>query len=320
MRWRFGALLLVCATAGCSSSAQLLKDGDPHVCAASDVKEQLFAILKENAGSPISATDEREFGLNHQTWLDKIDLSIDNITSTNVDKSNQQITCNATVHGSSNFVEQKTSASVDYKVVSDFSSGKIVVSSDVSNAYAIFYSLMRSISQADLAGPLKKRADDAKIRNDAITAAQRAKDDAFNRANPNSALTQPNEIMSNTAQQKPAEMQMPCKVEGHQSEKGCILVYKYLSGDNPGMQHLEIDPMLARALQGKVNGFSVIYEVQMIPGGLNSDGSASVEFGGHWVSSDVSSNKPTFFWVTTRDSGKSWSRPMTTDMSGALTD
>ncbi|GBQ72764.1 hypothetical protein AA0521_2187 [Komagataeibacter intermedius NRIC 0521] len=136
--------------ASCSkSSVQLLKDGDPEVCTKTDVTDQLFEIIKDHANFPQNNGFVKDYEKARQKWISKVTFSISQITSKNVDKPNQQITCNGLVHMSASEIGQQD-ASVDYLIKSDLSNGKAIVEADLSNASYPIAFLLEKIGSPDL--------------------------------------------------------------------------------------------------------------------------------------------------------------------------
>lgn len=181
MPLRFGMLVAALMVASCSNSAQQLQSGDPHVCANTDVTEQLFNIIKQHVNNPISDSDAREFNVDPKSWLKKVIISIDNVNSTNVDKDNQKIDCNAVVHFTADGTDGEQNSEVNYRVSPDLSSDKIVVSADTSKSIAGISNIIALIAKPDIEKPLKERADAANARNEAIMAAENARGEAWRR-------------------------------------------------------------------------------------------------------------------------------------------
>lgn len=128
MRYRIAALALLAGLAACGqNAAQLARNADPKVCAASDTTQTLFEILKEHSGiglGPINNT-----GVTGKELLDEITLTASEITSKKVDKDAQTVDCNATVHAVGKIASANVDQNVDYEVKPDLSDNtKIIVS------------------------------------------------------------------------------------------------------------------------------------------------------------------------------------------------
>ena len=113
-----------------------------------------------------------------------------------------------------------------------------------------------------------------------------------------------------------AQVQTPCHDAGHIQDKACVMVHRFVSGSNPTVQ-LELDTHVMQKLKGQKT-FSVIYAYQVKKNRFNGNVSALVSHGKKFIMSDIYVNRPTLFWVSTRDGGKTWSKPMTTDMSDVI--
>lgn len=162
MRLTTAILCSALLVAGCSkSSEQLLKDGDPKVCAKSDVTNQLFAIIKQNASSPPSDGAIQDYDSLAKQWMEAISLSVYDVTSKEVDAPNRKITCNADVHIRADGVNQQQNQNVDYKVSTDLSDGNIIVEVDTSNIRYMLNQLLVAISEKDF-----KKAQDQKAYDD----------------------------------------------------------------------------------------------------------------------------------------------------------
>lgn len=143
-------LCVALLTVSCSkSSVQLLKDGDPKVCAKSDVTTQVFEIIKDHASFPQNNGFVKNYEKLTQQWISKVDFSINQITSKSVDAPNEQITCNAIIHLDASGIGQKD-VSVDYVVKADLSRGQPIVEADLSNISYPLSGFLDEIGSPDL--------------------------------------------------------------------------------------------------------------------------------------------------------------------------
>ena len=150
MKLKIPVLCAALMLAGCSkSSVQLLKDGDPEVCTKTDVTNQLFEIIKDHADFPQNNGFVEDYEKERQKWISKVNFSISQVTSKNVDKPNQRITCNGLVHMSASDFGQQD-ASVDYLVKSNLSNGTAIVEADLSSASGRIAYLLDKIGSPDL--------------------------------------------------------------------------------------------------------------------------------------------------------------------------
>ncbi len=149
------SLLLLCS---CSdSSSDLLAAGDPHVCTAADVQEQLFAIVKQNATLPLGGNRVRNYEEVSAKWLSALKLKIDQVTSSNIDKDNRKLQCSARLIANADGVNGERTAPISYEVGIDLSQNdKIMVSASVAEAAPIVSGLV-----AILAAPLVRRTEAA---------------------------------------------------------------------------------------------------------------------------------------------------------------
>lgn len=309
MSRRFKAVALAFLVTGCSNSASLLKAGDPHVCAQSDVTKQLFAILKQHTANPISDADAAAFGVNPESWLDKISLAIDGVTSTSVDKDNQKVDCNGTVHFTASGVDKETTASVNYEVSSDLSTGKIVVSADTSNSTIGISQMIALVAQPDIEKPLREKADAEKARNDAIMAAENKRGEEFQLQREINDVYAP--LTDPFSREAPVPSRLlpeaPCREEEHSGEQACIVIQKYIpQSDFARPTHLELSYAATQTLVGKYNNISLIYDFQKAPGYGNY--SPELSFGDESGAPKFAvQNTVTRAWISTRDGGKTWS-------------
>lgn len=128
MRYRIVALTLLAGLAACGqNAAQLARNADPKVCAASGTTQTLFEILKEHSGVGLGPINDT--GVTGKELLDEITLTASEITSKKVDKDAQTVDCNATVHAAGKIASASADQSVDYEVKPDLSDNrKIIVS------------------------------------------------------------------------------------------------------------------------------------------------------------------------------------------------
>jgi hypothetical protein len=282
-------------TAGCSNSIGMLKSGDPHVCAQNDVRKQLFEILKQHFYNPISESDVADFKVDPSGWLKKINLNIDAISSTSVDKDNQKIDCNGTVHFSAENVSRETWAKVNYEVSPDLSSDKIVVSADTSASMSALSQMVALVAQPDIAQPLKDKADAEKKRNDAIMANEHAHS--------------PMEI--NFPELPQDDMDTDKTSFTYLCQKGkpflgmpCVTVDKSIikTGQNDFIQD-NMDPALINAVPPKPKDFSLIYTY------ITSYNKANlrVHFQDSVIDYNLGVGDNVYVWTTTHDGGKTWS-------------
>lgn len=102
-----------------------------------------------------------------------------------------------------------------------------------------------------------------------------------------------------------SRVEMPCKEAGHGREQACVVVDKFLSGNNPTADST-MNMSVAQPLKGKARSYSVIYVYHVHPGS-NSGVTVSVNRGNDSIMSDVDVGKPTAIWTSTRDGGTTWS-------------
>lgn len=114
-----------------------------------------------------------------------------------------------------------------------------------------------------------------------------------------------------------AQVQSPCREQGHTNEQACVVVYKQVSGNNPTAT-TTMDLSVAKGLQGRVKNFSVIYAYKVRPGSANRDIGLTVQRGQQTIMADLYANAPRKFWVITRDGGRSWTKLTTTDMDSVI--
>lgn len=112
------------------------------------------------------------------------------------------------------------------------------------------------------------------------------------------------------------QVQTPCMLEGHGHDQACVIVNKRISGNSPTAT-TTMDLSVAKVLAGKATRFSVVYAYRVQPG-LNTDIGLTINRGDQSMISDIYAANPTFFWVTTRDGGKTWSKLTTTDMNSVV--
>lgn len=114
-----------------------------------------------------------------------------------------------------------------------------------------------------------------------------------------------------------AQVQSPCREQGHTNEQACVVVYKQVSSTDPTTVS-KMDLSVAKQLQGRVKNFSVIYTYKVRPSRANRDVGLTVQRGQQSIMADLYANTPRQFWVITRDGGRSWSKLTTTDMDSVI--
>jgi hypothetical protein len=131
------------------------------------------------------------------------------------------------------------------------------------------------------------------------------------------AVSIPSQVVQAEAAQSTTQVQSPCRVPGHAREQACVVVYKLVPGNDP-VFHSTMTLDSAKALQGKAKAFSVIYTYKVKPSSPNAQIGLQIERGREGMMSDIFIRKPTNFWVTTNDGGRTWSKLTTTDMSSVI--
>lgn len=140
-------LLVAISMTGCSkSSIDLLKSGDPQVCTKEDVTDQVFEIVRQNASAPANNGLLQDYETLKAEWVKKVALTIDAITSRDVDAANQKITCTGLVRMKANDVDREQDTIVDYQIVVNLSEGKPIVSVDTSQSRPALERLLSAIA------------------------------------------------------------------------------------------------------------------------------------------------------------------------------
>jgi hypothetical protein len=112
-----------------TDASDLLKAGDPHVCANDQVESILFDILKTNSNYVKSYKDPYR-----QYLLDNLNITASDVTSRNVNLQSQTIECSATIHMSANQISQEFNfeAQLNYDVSQDLSNDdQVIVKTDM---------------------------------------------------------------------------------------------------------------------------------------------------------------------------------------------
>jgi hypothetical protein len=151
MRFRVVGFALMIGVAGCAqNAAKMARNADPRVCAASDVKDVLFSILKQNGHIPDG--DVNNTGVMGKDLLSAISMTISDVASKSVDKDAQEVDCSATVHLMTKGVQGTVDGIVDYAVKPDQSDdSKILVSATENGSISFIEQAAGSLLNAKLA-------------------------------------------------------------------------------------------------------------------------------------------------------------------------
>ncbi len=157
----------VLALAACSNSAvDMLEKGDPHVCTNGDVKDQLFAIVRQNALKPPNNGYIKDYDRTADGWLASVQMSLRSVTSNSVDAASRKVSCDAEmVMNASN--QDERFARVSYDVSADLAAdGKVIVAADTTKTGPMLTNLLWLVADPILkeTGEKKKAADDARAK------------------------------------------------------------------------------------------------------------------------------------------------------------
>lgn len=149
----FGATLIASLlVAGCSSSTNsLLKEADPAACATSEVKELVIDGIKDGASLPSDLENTPEVQELKQTWLEKVDVSLDTISSDQADITTQSVSCSAKIKITAEGIAEPIFVNGGWRLKANLANDDPLVSLDVFSAELALGSVFRF-----LAAPLYK--------------------------------------------------------------------------------------------------------------------------------------------------------------------